>query len=191
MNEILVFARHLFADLPAEGAWLITGLPRQGQWRPRAVVEQDERWLQPIPYLLITDEQNRFWCYRRSGGDRRLADRFSCGVGGHVERIDQREELADTLAGALRRELAEELRQGVGLDPGPPLGWLYEGHSAIGRAHIGVIHRTRWPFADEPRPVPGEALASLGFLPAGRILDDPRFELWSRLAVRFLLEETT
>ena len=125
MNEILVFARHLFADLPAEGAWLITGLPRQGQWRPRAVVEQDERWLQPIPYLLITDEQNRFWCYRRSGGDRRLADRFSCGVGGHVERIDQREELADTLAGALRRELAEELRQGVGLDPGPPLGWLY------------------------------------------------------------------
>ena len=44
------------------------------------------------------------------------------------------------------------------------------------------------PLADMPVARPHEALEGLGFMPADAIPADPRFELWSHLAARFLLK---
>ena len=89
-------------------------------------------------------------------------------------------------AAALVRELAEEL--GWAVDPAglTPAAWLYEGHSAIGRVHLGLIYVLDWTAPAPPRPVPGEPLADRGFLPPAAIAADGRFELWSRLAAAWL-----
>jgi predicted NUDIX family phosphoesterase len=185
MPEILIVPQHLFPDRPDAGTWPWTGWPdAEPLWIERATAKQDERYLQFIPYLLLHDAAGAVWCYARRGGDRRLLDRRSCGIGGHVERADQRTELAATLTAALQREAAEELGPEVAelLSGSLPRAWIYEGLSAIGRVHVGLLYTALWPHAEPPEPSE-PALESLGFLVPETIRDDQRFELWSRLAV--------
>ena len=186
MSEILVFPRGQFSDLPEKGVWPLDGLPTEYHWRERIVVEDDEAWLQAIPYLLIRNASGHLWSYQRVGGDARLHDRCSCGVGGHVERADERTELVDTLAAACVREASEELLDSGPLRMSEPQALLYEGLSAIGRVHIGIIYLADWLDIKEPTVAPGETLDAMGFLSPETIVSDDRFELWSRLSAACL-----
>lgn len=185
---VLGIPRTAAPPLPTAGAWPWQPLtdPEVLAWRPRATAEADEGFLQLIPYAVIERGTGELWSYQRLGGDPRLKDRRSCGVGGHIDPVDQAKGLLATAARALRRELREEL----GFDPGPnlppPCAWLYEGESAVGRVHLGLIYRLLWTRPEPPRPLAGEALAGLGFQPAAAIAADSRYELWSRLAAGFL-----
>lgn len=196
-NAILTLPRARLGPLPDAGAWpweAAAGLA-DAVWLPRPWAEVDERYLQLVPYLLLLDAQGAAWCYRRAGGDARVLGRVSCGIGGHVERQDERGDLVTTLRAALARELVEELgADAAALEPVGPRAWLYEGESAIGRVHLGVIFTARWPHAHAPRPAE-PALQGLGFRPLEALAADPDCELWSRLAAGFVLaqgaEETT
>lgn len=188
-SEVLTLPRAGFSCLPTQGAWRWSTKTCGASpvWLPREQAEQDERYLQLIPYLLLLNPRDEIWCYARRGGDDRLLDRLSCGVGGHVERPDQGPDLAATLASALRREVTEELGETVaerfsGL---PPRAWIYEHLSAIGRVHVGVLYSGRWRDKEPPQPrEPG--IESLDFRPVSEILADTRFELWSRLAAEWI-----
>ncbi len=187
-TEVLTLPRNAFGALPEQGGWPWRGLPAADPvWLPRAQAETDERYLQLIPYLVLQNPAGALWCYARRGGDGRLRDRLSCGVGGHVERIDARAGPVATLTAALVREAAEEIGDEVaaGLADARPRAWIFERHSAIGRVHIGVLHVVRWTAADPPRPRE-TALESLGFMAPDKVVAEPRFELWSRLAVGWL-----
>lgn len=186
MSEVLVFPRRQFVDLPEKGIWPLDGMPTEYAWRERDLVENDDAWLQPIPYLLIRSPEDHVWCYRRIGGDTRLSDRRSCGVGGHVERCDERADLASTLSAACAREAAEELADVCALGTPVPSAWLYEGLSPIGRVHIGIVYLADWLEAIEPEVAPDESLDVIGFLPLETIASDERFELWSRLAASYV-----
>ncbi|MBI4743169.1 MAG: hypothetical protein HY777_16810, partial [Betaproteobacteria bacterium] len=61
-----------------------------------------------------------------------------------------------------------------------------EGHSPIGRVHLGVLFIAGWAAAAPPTPPPGEAPIGIGFLPPPAIAADARFELWSQLAAEFI-----
>jgi len=88
-----------------------------------------------------------------------------------------------TLQRALRRELAEELgASAADLADLRCHGLIYEGHSPVGRVHLGVLYSARWCPAADPQPVAGEALCGQGFRAPARVADDPAFELWSQLA---------
>jgi hypothetical protein len=182
--RVLVVPRGAAEPLPAQGAWPLdsrtAALPMI--WLARDRAETDEAFLQIIPYAMLRDADRRLWCYERLGGDQRLQRRRSCGVGGHVDETDAGGSVLAMAAAALARELAEELDWRP--DPArlAPSAWLYEGHSAIGRVHLGLIYELDWTGAAPPAPAPGEPLGGLGFLPAGAIAGDERFELWSRLA---------
>jgi predicted NUDIX family phosphoesterase len=200
--------------LPESGCWPVPDLNflQQAVWQSRASAEHDEAFLQPIPYLLLRNTQGQLWCYQRTGGDARLDGRCSCGVGGHVDLqdaqpplerhvIDSCQRTPDkgykpissinpqaTLQHALLREVAEEL--GVGESDLGPIsfhGLIYEGLSAVGRVHLGVLFAAAWQPAQPPQPCAGEALRGLGFMPASAIDNNTQFELWSRLAARQLL----
>ncbi len=70
----------------------------------RAAAEQDPTHKQVIPYLVLRDGERWFLMRRtRAGGDARLHDRWSIGVGGHLNPGD------GDVEGGLRREWAEEL----------------------------------------------------------------------------------
>ena len=74
------------------------------RFEPRAEMEQDPQFKQIIPYLVLRDGDRYFLMRRtRAGGDVRLHDRWSIGVGGHLNPGD------DGLSGGLQREWREEL----------------------------------------------------------------------------------
>jgi predicted NUDIX family phosphoesterase len=146
MNDELVLGiarERLFDDgdfrpwrgLRPDGAERVLDLVRQhGHFRPRSVAEDDPSWKQLIPYLVVRDA-DRVWLMRRSraGGDARLHDRFSIGVGGHLNPDD-----GDVLGG-LRREFDEELDA-----PWEPrftlLGVLNADDDAVGQVHLGLVY---------------------------------------------------
>lgn len=213
MPHILTIDRTCAPTLPESGCWAVGSLDflQQAQWHSRAQAEHNEAWLQPIPYLLLRNAAGHFWCYQRTGGDARLSGRCSCGVGGHVDAQDAQPALpanffdsgshktnkgyrpispfnpAATLRCTLLRELSEELGTGAAdLTTLRFQGLIYEGLSAVGRVHLGLLYTARWLPDLPPQPVAGEALRGLGFRPAGDIANNDEFERWSRLAAQYL-----
>lgn len=214
MLHILTLPRPHAPALPESGCWPVTNLNflNAGVWQNRAQAEQDERYIQPIPYLLLRNASGHVWCYLRIGGDARLDGCCSCGVGGHVDlqdaqplfaghAIDRNLRTPDkgyrpiasinplaTLQHALLREVAEELGAGAAdLNQLTFQGLIYEGLSPVGRVHLGVLFTAQWLLEPPPQPVAGEALLGLGFQPASAIASNAKFELWSRLAAQYLL----
>jgi predicted NUDIX family phosphoesterase len=105
-----------------------------GEFRDRAAMEQDPDWKQVIPYLVLRDGPHYFLMHRtRAGGDARLHDRWSIGVGGHLNPGD------GDLAGGLRREWAEEVD--AAFEPTFELvGLLNDDTTDVGRVHVGAVY---------------------------------------------------
>ena len=107
---------------------------RDGQFRPRAEVEIDRSWKQVIPYLVLRDGPRYFLMRRtQAGGDARLHDRWSIGVGGHLNPGD------GDLAGGLGREWREELV--ADFEPDFRLiGLLNDDTTEVGSVHVGAVY---------------------------------------------------
>ncbi|MBI2780391.1 MAG: NUDIX domain-containing protein [Chloroflexi bacterium] len=107
---------------------------RDGQFRPRTEVEIDRSWKQVIPYLVLRDGPRYFLMRRtQAGGDARLHDRWSIGVGGHLNPGD------GDLAGGLRREWREELV--AAFEPDFRLiGLLNDDTTEVGSVHVGAVY---------------------------------------------------
>jgi len=105
----------------------------EGEYRPRSEAEVDPEWQQVIPYLLMRDGELLFLMQRtRAGGDARLHDRYSLGIGGHLNPED-----GGVLEG-LRREFHEEMV--ADWDPEPRLlGLLKDDDVLVGQVHVGVV----------------------------------------------------
>lgn len=107
---------------------------RAGQFRPRVEVEVDRSWKQVIPYLVLRDGPRYFLMRRtQAGGDARLHDRWTIGVGGHLNPGD------GDLAGGLRREWREEVR--ADFEPAFRLiGLLNDDTGDVGSVHVGAVY---------------------------------------------------
>jgi predicted NUDIX family phosphoesterase len=156
----------------------------QGYFLERNSVEEDENWLQVISYVIIRDKDNKIWSYQRIGGDKRLVNRKSCGIGGHVEVIDEKEgfDFSRICLNGAQRELREEIVN-VNTTKLIPKYWLFENQSKIGRVHVGLVFLAEWLGKDEPVTREGESIESIGFLQNELIVSDESFELWSRMVV--------
>jgi predicted NUDIX family phosphoesterase len=107
---------------------------RAGEFRDRAAVERDRTWKQVIPYLVLRDGSRYFLMRRtRAGGDERLHDRWSIGVGGHLNPGD------GDLAGGLRREWAEEIEAGF-IPAFELVGLLNDDTTDVGSVHVGAVY---------------------------------------------------
>jgi len=107
---------------------------RAGEFRPRAEMEVDRSWKQVIPYLVLRDGPRYFLMRRtQAGTDARLHDRWSIGVGGHLNPGDR------DLAGGLRREWAEEIA--ADFEPEFRLvGLLNDDSTEVGSVHVGAVY---------------------------------------------------
>lgn len=119
---------------PAELEAFDALVARDGFFHPRAAAETDRGLKQVIPYLVLRDGPRYFLMRRtKAGGDARLHDRFSIGVGGHLNPGD------GDLAGGLRREWREELR--ADFDPAFELiGLLNDDTTDVGSVHLGAVY---------------------------------------------------
>ncbi|MDQ2966504.1 MAG: NUDIX domain-containing protein [Chloroflexota bacterium] len=104
-----------------------------GRFAPRPAMEGDPAFKQIIPYVVLRDGARWFLMQRtRGGADQRLHDRWSIGVGGHLNPGD-----AD-IAGGLAREWREELV--ADFDPDFSfVGLLNDDTTDVGRVHLGVV----------------------------------------------------
>lgn len=106
---------------------------REGRFEARDTMEGDPAFKQVIPYLVLRDGARYFLMRRtRAGGDARLHDRWSIGVGGHLNPGDA------GVFGGLRREWREELDADFEPDF-QPVGLLNDDTTEVGAVHIGVI----------------------------------------------------
>jgi predicted NUDIX family phosphoesterase len=113
---------------------LLASIAAYGEFRPRGDVEDDVTWKQVIPYVVLRDGSRLFLMRRtRAGGDARLFERYTIGVGGHVNPEDH------GLAGGLLREWHEE----IAADWAPefrPVGVLNDDDDPVGAVHLGVVY---------------------------------------------------
>ena len=112
---------------------LIT-IERTGRFAARAAMELDPGFKQIIPYLVLRDGPRWFLMRRtRAGGDARLHDHWSIGLGGHLNPGDR------DLAGGLEREWREEVL--ADFEPDCRLvGLLNDDDTEVGRVHLGVVY---------------------------------------------------
>jgi predicted NUDIX family phosphoesterase len=105
-----------------------------GRFVPRAAAEDDPTYKQVIPYLVLRDEERYFLMRRtRAGADARLHDRYSIGVGGHLNPGD------GDLLGGLRREWREELH--AEFEPTFELvALLNDDTTEVGAVHLGAVY---------------------------------------------------
>ena len=136
---LVVPRRHV----PDEGGWyglrtvdigtFLDVVERHGRYEPRAAMERDPDFKQIIPYLVLRDAERYFLMRRtRAGGDARLHDLWSIGVGGHLNPGD------DGLAGGLHREWGEELVADFEPDF-VPFALLNDDTTEVGAVHLGVV----------------------------------------------------
>jgi predicted NUDIX family phosphoesterase len=106
---------------------------QHGRFEERSAMEVDPSHKQVIPYLVLRDGDRTFLMRRTTaGGDVRLHDRWSIGVGGHLDPGD-----VDVIGG-LRREWREELD--ADWEPAfEPVALLNDDTTEVGAVHLGVI----------------------------------------------------
>jgi predicted NUDIX family phosphoesterase len=147
----------------------------------RGDAEEDPAHKQVIPYLVLRDGGRWFLMRRtKAGGDARLHDLWSIGVGGHLNPGD------GDVAGGLAREWSEEVV--AGFDPEyAPVGLLNDDTTRVGEVHIGFVY-----VADAGgRPVgireTEKLVGSFATTEEVAAVRD-RLETWSRLAFDALTE---
>jgi predicted NUDIX family phosphoesterase len=182
LEQVLVVPRE--AIVPGEG-WLgvrrdgvevaLAAVAREGRFVLRSAAEDDPGLKQVIPYLVLRDGDRWFLMQRtRAGGDARLHDLWSIGVGGHLNPGD-----VDVLGG-LRREWAEELVAGFVPDF-VPVGLLNDDTTAVGAVHVGIVYvadAAGRPVAIRETEKLAGAFATTDEVAAAR----DAMETWSRLA---------
>jgi predicted NUDIX family phosphoesterase len=156
---------------------------REGAFRPRVEMEADPSWKQVIPYPVLRDGDAWYLMRRtKAGSDARLHDRYSIGVGGHVNPEDGA--LDGDLTAALRREWHEELV----VDFVPAfrfVGLLNDDTTPVGEVHVGLVYEG--DAAGRPVAIRESDKLSGGFVPTAEVAAvADRLETWSRLAFEFL-----
>ena len=103
-------------------------------------LENDRSWQQPIPYVwLLNPITKQVFLYKRSttGNEGRLYNKFSGGVGGHIDKKELVENGSDPLTQAMMRELEEETI--IAKYPIPKIIGYLNYNSGVEDVHFGVV----------------------------------------------------
>jgi predicted NUDIX family phosphoesterase len=150
-ERVLCFERKLLEELGAfQGLSLevekylpVVTASKNLIYRNRSEAEQDKRYKQLIPYVLLVSN-GKILRYRRGKGgqETRLHGLYSVGVGGHIS--DEDHGLFSTQAGyqdGMRRELMEEVA--VTETNAPAVAVINDDSTEVGQVHFGVVHVMR------------------------------------------------
>jgi predicted NUDIX family phosphoesterase len=168
---------------PAGAAELADLIRSSGRFLPRADMERDPSWKQVIPYPVLRDGDAWFLMRRtKAGGDPRLHDRYSIGVGGHVNPEDGG--LDGDLTVALEREWHEELV--VAFVPRFRfVGLLNDDTTPVGEVHLGLVYEG--DAAGRPVAIRETDKLTGSFVPSPAVAAvEDRLETWSRIAFEWL-----
>lgn len=175
--------------------------------QPRYRFEDDVNLRHFITYdLFIQHKDNvpHILVYQRTkqAGEQRLGQKFSVGIGGHVELADvvhveedSKFSLNDVLRLASLREIQEEIYAGVhnwivGTNAKPMVtGTVIDNSDSVGRVHIGISNVYVIPEDIAVSLVECPDHREVGFEPLTKsLLDKYEFENWSKMLISALVD---
>jgi predicted NUDIX family phosphoesterase len=113
---------------------------------PRSLAEEDPRFRQLIPYIVLANTEGKIAVYRRgaTGGEARLHDRLTLGFGGHVDVSDafvvgEEFDAKMTLQMATQREIQEELATRITVKDVVDVGLIISDADDVSRVHLGLV----------------------------------------------------
>ena len=162
---------------------ILSRISGYAHFKPRNEMEQDELFMQIIPYIILR-HKNTFFLYKRlqKAQESRLHEKYSLGIGGH---INPQDESQDTLTTAALREIQEELhlpQQGkLKL-----LGFLNRNREPVDKVHLGAVFLLDLPSSELSVKESGK-LQAIGFLPIAEIQRHyEKLEGWSQMVLDYL-----
>lgn len=192
-ERVLCFERKLLEELGVfQGLSLevdkylpVVTSPSRTLYRNRSEAEQDKRYKQLIPYVLILC-QDRILRYRRGKGgqETRLHGLYSVGIGGHISEEDHG--LFSNRLGyheGMRRELMEE----VAIDQvnEAAVALINDDSTEVGFVHFGVVHVMH--VTSEEIVGRRSGIVAPEFVPLAEAMKDPAsYESWSRFCLENL-----
>lgn len=170
-------------------------------------LEKDPTFLQLIPYCLIVDENNDILAYvrKKGGGEAKLFDKLSVGVGGHINPEDfvvhHSAVQLETIVHATKREISEEIVFSEGISEQYKVftdaisdisfvGTVYDPSNEVGQVHLGLVCLVRLDGFDEKYHITtrDKGMELRGFLSKDYLLaeDSHELETWSKLVLEGL-----
>jgi predicted NUDIX family phosphoesterase len=126
---------------------------QNGQFLKRCELEVDPSFKQIIPYAIISNKEpersgvrqsQSFYLFRRTSRqtEKRLHNKFSLGVGGHMNPTDSMESKEQFLIDELKRELFEEVKllNGCLIEDIEFIGFINDDTIPVGSVHIGLLY---------------------------------------------------
>jgi len=150
-QQIMVVDRAvLFKDTPFQGFMPLTDdsapylstILRNYRFMRRGDVEKNPEIQQPIPYIWIVNPvKKEVFAYRRAAGksynEARLRNKWSCGIGGHIDSGDAGK-IETPFMHAVMRELREEVKMPEYSKP-KLFGYLKDDSDPVNSVHFGLV----------------------------------------------------
>ena len=126
---------------------------QNGLFRKRNELEKDPSFKQIIPYAIISCKEDErggvqrnqsFYLFKRTSGqtEKRLNNKLSLGVGGHMNLCKSMEPEEKYLIDELKRELFEEVKllNGCLIENIEFIGFINDDTISVGSVHIGLLY---------------------------------------------------
>ncbi len=139
-----------------ENSEVLKTIVQKGQFLRRSELEEDPSFKQIIPYSIISNKEpdppvgggvrqsQSFYLFKRTSKqtEKRLHNKFSLGVGGHMNPDNSMESKEQYLFNELKRELYEEVKllNGCVIEDVEFIGFINDDTIPVGRVHIGLLY---------------------------------------------------
>jgi predicted NUDIX family phosphoesterase len=181
---------------PDLGIYLQGAPVQHARFMNRDQAEASQFHKQIIPYCILLSEDKVF-LYRRgkAGSEQKLHDKYSIGIGGHINPEDDEEPFLAFIKGAVR-EVKEEV--GLDLDPnivmGAAIGLVNDESNQVGAVHLGVVLTIKIAAVSQQQIVDmcEDTLVEAQWVPLYELENPdlkPRLETWSQFVADHMLSE--
>lgn len=200
-EEVLVFPVRVLKKWDYEGfrpythglKYLLSEIKEESYFAPRNEVEDNPELLQVIPYAYFYGWSPNLFVYERTkrGGETRLHNKWSIGVGGHTNPCDNSG--GDVFKNAALREICEEFVFGEDRKRTPlPVdlfvrGFIRSTATPVDRVHFGIVYSMGAP--SDNITAKAEDCTVIGWKSISELQHPDTFsrlENWSQTLVTFL-----
>lgn len=197
MSQILVFKNALLSELNVtEGVTKVADRPdiveqilqeKNLGFMERKFAEDDPNYRQVIPYCVLRKGDLVFTYQRtKKGGENRLHDKWSLGVGGHFSKEEDGLYSSEAYKSSFIRELQEEVGL-VGNYESKFLGIIVSNASEVDKVHCGFVYEINL-LGDAKLEFHDNALDKGEFVCYSKLRERlANFESWSQLVIKELL----
>lgn len=142
-DELWELISYIETGLIKENNEVLKRIIQNGLFRKRSELEEDPSFKQIIPYAIISNKDS-YCLFKRTSKqtEKRLHNKRSLGVGGHMNPRNSKEPKEQYLINELKRELFEEVKllKACLIEDIEFIGFINDDTISVGRVHIGLLY---------------------------------------------------